>query len=61
MKCGLLPVSQEYLLITMMDGISYHDFQGVLVDEAERESIVKDLGSNKVFKERSCLQLFISV
>jgi len=48
MKCGLLPVSQEYLLITMMDGISYHDFQGVLVDEAERESIVKDLGSNKI-------------
>jgi len=48
MKCGLLAVSQEYVLITTMDGISYHDFQGVLVDEAERESIAKDLGSNKI-------------
>lgn len=53
MKCGLLAVSQEYVLITTMDGISYHDFQGVLVDEAERESIAKDLGSNKVLKEQS--------
>ena len=48
MKCGLLAVSQEYVLITTMDGISYHDFQGVLVDASERESIAKDLGSNKV-------------
>jgi len=48
MKCGLLAVSQEYVLITTMDGISYHDFQGVLVDASERESIAKDLGSNKI-------------
>ena len=27
---------------------SYHDFYGVLVDKAEREIIVKNLGSNHV-------------
>ena len=47
MKCGLLAVSQEYVLINFDGGLSYHDFQGVLVDASERESIVKDLGKNK--------------
>lgn len=45
MKCGFLPVSQESVLV---GNVSYHDFYGVLVDKAEREIIVKNLGENHV-------------
>lgn len=45
MKCGFLPVSQEAVLV---GNVSYHDFYGVLVDKAEREIIVKNLGNNNV-------------
>ena len=45
MKCGFLPVSQESVLV---GNVSYHDFYGVLVDKAERDIIVKNLGSNHV-------------
>lgn len=45
MKCGFLPVSQESVLV---GNVSYHDFYGVLVDKAEREVIVKNLGNNHV-------------
>lgn len=45
MKCGFLPVSQEAVLV---GNVSYHDFYGVLVDKAEREIIVKNLGNNNI-------------
>ncbi|VDP10506.1 unnamed protein product [Heligmosomoides polygyrus] len=45
MKCGLLPLSQESMIV---GPVSYHDYQGILVDLSERESLVKDLGSNNV-------------
>merc|ERR1719427_1233111 len=46
LKCGLLPLSQESCLI---GDVSYHDFNGIVVEPEERESIAKDLGpSNKV-------------
>ncbi len=45
MKCGFLPVSQEAVLV---GNVSYHDFYGVLVDRAERETIIKNLGNNHV-------------
>lgn len=45
MKCGFLPVSQESVLV---GHVSYHDFYGVLVDKAERELIIKNLGNNNV-------------
>jgi len=45
MKCGFLPVSQESVII---GNVSYHDFQGVLIDPSEREMIIKNLGSNSV-------------
>lgn len=45
MKCGFLPVSQEAVLV---GNVSYHDFYGVLVDKAERETIIKNLGNNHV-------------
>ncbi|GFQ96882.1 protein hu-li tai shao [Trichonephila clavata] len=46
MKCGLLKISQESALI---GEVSYHDYNGILVDTAEREQIARDLGPvNKV-------------
>ncbi|XP_065071501.1 alpha-adducin-like [Rhopilema esculentum] len=46
MKCGLLRISQESAIV---GHVSYHNFNGILVDEAEKESIVHDLGdTNKV-------------
>lgn len=46
MKFGLLPISQEAALI---GDVSYHDYQGIVVDTAEREQIARDLGPvNKV-------------
>ncbi len=45
MKCGLLPICQEALII---GPVSYHDYQGIIDDEAEREAIARDLGTNKV-------------
>ena len=43
MKCGLLPLSQESCLI---GDVSYHSYNGIVVDPAERESLAKDLGPN---------------
>merc|ERR1719195_521157 len=46
MKCGLLPLSQESCLI---GDVSYHSYNGIVIDPEERQSIAKDLGpSNKV-------------
>lgn len=50
MKCGLLPISQEAMVV---GPVSYHDFQGFLNDEREAASIAHDLGpSNKVRREK---------
>ena len=43
MKCGLLPLSQESCLI---GDVSYHAYNGIVIDPAERESLAKDLGPN---------------
>ncbi|KAK5970075.1 Class II aldolase [Trichostrongylus colubriformis] len=45
MKCGLLPLCQEAMII---GEVAYHDYQGILVDPSERESLVKDMGSHNV-------------
>lgn len=45
MKCGLLPICQEAMII---GPIAYHDYQGIVSDEEERESIVRDLGDKNV-------------
>ncbi|VIO86097.1 Adducin-related protein 1, putative [Brugia malayi] len=50
MKCGLLPLSQEAMII---GPVGYHDYQGILDDESEMESIVKDLGDKNVMLLRS--------
>lgn len=43
MKCGLLPLSQEACLI---GDVSYHSYNGIVIDPEERESLAKDLGPN---------------
>ncbi|EYC31971.1 hypothetical protein Y032_0003g1335 [Ancylostoma ceylanicum] len=45
MKCGLLPLCQESMIV---GPVAYHDYQGILVDYNERESIVKDMGNYNV-------------
>ena len=43
MKCGLLPISQEAMIV---GPVTYHDFQGIVNDPNERESIINDLNQN---------------
>ncbi|XP_074640502.1 protein hu-li tai shao-like isoform X3 [Tubulanus polymorphus] len=46
MKCGLLPISQEALVI---GGVSYHSYEGICIDAEEKETLQRDLGPiNKV-------------
>ncbi|XP_050398354.1 alpha-adducin isoform X3 [Patella vulgata] len=46
MECGLLPLSQEAMIC---GEISYHGFNGILVDEEERDKLARNLGpTNKV-------------
>jgi len=48
MKCGLLCLSQESCLI---GDVSYHNYEGLLVDLSGRERLARDLGvKNKVMK-----------
>lgn len=39
---GLLPLTQMSLMV--LGDVAYHDFQGVVLDEAERASILADVG-----------------
>jgi adducin len=50
MKCGLLPICQEAMII---GPIAYHDYQGIVSDEEERESIIHDLGDKNVMLLRN--------
>ncbi|MFH4975540.1 hypothetical protein AB6A40_002249 [Gnathostoma spinigerum] len=50
MKCGLLPISQEAYII---GPVAHHDFQGILDDENERDSIISDLGDKNVLLLRN--------
>ena len=43
MECGLLPNTQTSMRFAK---ISYHDFDGVVIDLDAREALVKDLGDN---------------
>ncbi|ETN86545.1 class II Aldolase and Adducin domain protein, partial [Necator americanus] len=45
MKCGLLPLCQESMIV---GPVAYHDYQGILVDLKERDSLVKDMSSRNV-------------
>ncbi|EPB76293.1 class II Aldolase and Adducin domain protein [Ancylostoma ceylanicum] len=41
MKCGLLPLCQEAMVI---GPVAYHDYQGSLNEEVDRDELVKSLG-----------------
>jgi ribulose-5-phosphate 4-epimerase/fuculose-1-phosphate aldolase len=45
LKCGLLPITQT---ATRFDKVAYHDFEGIAIDDAERVSLVRDLGDAEV-------------
>lgn len=45
MKCGLLPLTQTSMRFRK---VAYHDYQGVVVDEEEQESLVNDLGDAEI-------------
>ncbi|CAN5318364.1 class II aldolase/adducin family protein [soil metagenome] len=44
LECGLLPITQTAMRFLK---IGYHDYQGVVLDEAEQESLVADLGAGE--------------
>ena len=45
LECGLLPISLD---ATLFHGtVGYHDFEGAIVSEAEKERLVQDLGRNR--------------
>ena len=43
LKCGLLPLTQTAMRFLK---IGYHDYQGVVLDLSEQQSLVRDLGEN---------------
>ncbi|WP_459617402.1 class II aldolase/adducin family protein [Bordetella sp. 2513F-2] len=45
LKCGLLPLTQTAMRFSK---VAYHDYEGVVVDDNERESLVRDLGDSEV-------------
>lgn len=44
LKCGLLPLTQTAMRFLK---IAYHDYQGVVLDLEEQESLVRDLGDKE--------------
>jgi ribulose-5-phosphate 4-epimerase/fuculose-1-phosphate aldolase len=42
LKCGLLPLNQTSMRFLK---VAYHDYMGVVLDMAEQEVLVKDLGN----------------
>ncbi|KAE9413490.1 hypothetical protein Angca_003761, partial [Angiostrongylus cantonensis] len=50
MKCGLLPLCQEAMVI---GPVAYHDYQGSLNEEESRESLLKSLGDKNIRAARA--------
>ena len=44
LECGILPITQTAMRFLK---IGYHDFEGVVLDEQEKESLVRDLGQGE--------------
>lgn len=58
MKCGILPISQEALIL---GDIAYYNYQGSLDEQEERIQLQKVLGpSCKVFRSKSVFSRFLS-
>lgn len=45
-KNGLLPISQQASILT--SNLSYHDYEGIALNPAEKERLVSDLGDKKL-------------
>lgn len=54
---GLLPLTQMSLMI--LHDVAYHDFQGVVLDNAERQSLLSDLGDkhNLILRNHGTLSI----
>ncbi|WP_240933263.1 class II aldolase/adducin family protein [Diaphorobacter sp. HDW4B] len=54
LECGLLPITQTAMRFLK---IGYHDYQGVVLNTAEQESLVKDLGDGEavIFRNHGAL------
>jgi ribulose-5-phosphate 4-epimerase/fuculose-1-phosphate aldolase len=50
LACGLLPVTQTAMRFLKM---GYHDYQGVVLDEAEKASLIQDLGQGEALMLRN--------
>ena len=50
LECGLLPITQTAMRFLK---IGYHDYQGVVLDDAEKASLVKDLGAGDALMLRN--------
>ncbi len=44
LECGLLPITQTAMRFLK---VGYHDYQGVVLDEAEKASLIQDLGQGE--------------
>lgn len=44
LECGLLPITQTAMRFLK---VGYHDYQGVVLDEAEKASVIQDLGQGE--------------
>ena len=44
LECGLLPLTQTAMRFLK---VTYHDYQGVVLNESEQESLVRDLGNGE--------------
>lgn len=60
LKCGLLPITQTSMRFLH---IGYHDYHGVVLDVAERDSLVNDLGDNNalIFRNHGLLTVGKSI
>jgi ribulose-5-phosphate 4-epimerase/fuculose-1-phosphate aldolase len=45
LECGILPLNQTAMRFLK---VAYHDYEGVVLLDSEKESLVKDLGMNNV-------------
>lgn len=55
MKCGLLPLSHEALLV---GDVAYYDYNGVMEEEEDRVELQKSLGPTCKVRQRGYHNLF---
>ena len=48
---GVLPLSQHSMMV--LSSLSYHDYEGIALDEQEKPRLVRDLGPNKFLMLRN--------